>query len=267
LAQAGKGGPAAAEFAAADNSVQANDQATREKLAQRIEATLQDMPLAEVLQFVAEQFDIETFTQRKDLEEAGITLDAPVTLKLKRVRGDMLLELALRQVSPDLSYVVRDGILIIATRDSLSDSQTVRVYNCRDLLSGAGHPARAAAGGAVPGGAAPGVAANSVAAPGVAAQAGGTGSAAPVGGPAAMGGMGMGMGGGMGGSFRGPPVTRGDQLQVVIRATVLPESWDDAGGSGTMEEFGGLLVVNQSEAVHDRVEKLLQMLREAAAKK
>lgn len=237
----------------ADASQEANNAATKERLAERMEATFLQQTVADVLEFLADQLNVEVHLQRGEIEGAGLSLDAPVSLRFKRVRGDMLLDLALQQVSPDLSYIIRDGIVIVGNRGSLSGSQVVRVYNCRDLLAAAAESPPTPAGpmgigfppGTIPGTPQPG------------------GSRPPGGVPGMAGAMGGYFAGGSGGS----PATPTEQLQRVIRTTVAPESWDLNGGAGSMEEFGGLLVVNQSEAIHDRVEKLLQMLREAAVKK
>jgi hypothetical protein len=239
---------AAVNFLQNDDSLEANNAQTKRRLAERMEAMYDQQPLAEALAHLADKLDIEFHSQRGDIEAAGVSLDAPVSLRLKRVRGDMLLDLALRQVSPELGYVIRDGIVIVTTRDAVAGNQAVRVYNCRELLAAAKSwnppPATAPIGGS--GG-------------------GNLASPQPGAGPVNPG-MGSGMGGGFGGFFPELPQTPVQQLQQVIRATIVPETWDINGGAGTIEEFGGMLVVNQSEAVHDRIEKLLQMLHEAAAK-
>lgn len=252
--------PAAKEVAAPEPaSTESSNLATKQRLAQRVQADFQDVALAQVLEYLADQLDIETFTQRQDLEAIGASLDMPVTLKLKRVRGDMLLDLILRQASPQIGYVVRDGIVIIAPKDALSEHLAIRVYNCRDLLS-IGTPAAPAAGEgasyAPPGypGAAP---ARAPYGPGM--------RSAPMPGASSYGGGG---GGGIGGEM--PAVARApevEQLMRLVQTTVAPDTWDTHGGPGTVEEFGGLFVVNQTEEVHDRIEKLLQMLREAAQEK
>jgi general secretion pathway protein D len=230
-----------------DDSMENNNVETKKLLAERMEATFEQQPLAEVLTFLAERLSLEVHSQRGEIEAAGLSLDAPVTLKFKSIRGDMLLDLALRQVSTDLGYMIRDGIVIVATRDALSGNQVVRVYNCRDLLVAAAKatPAAPMGSGAYP--------------PGVSQPGPGPASVMAAGG-GSMGGLMSAMMG------SGGPATPADQLQRVVRTTIAPESWDQNGGAGTMEEFGGMLVVNQSEAVHDRIERLLQMLREAAAK-
>ncbi len=69
------------------------------------------------------------------------------------------------------------------------------------------------------------------------------------------------------GGMEGMGVVREPHVQQfvqLLQTTVAPDTWSASGGAGTMEVFSGLLVVNQSEEVHERIEKLLQMLREAA---
>lgn len=251
-AAAKRAAAAAINFLQNDDSLEANNAQTKRRLSERMEVMYDQQPLGEVLAHLADKLDIEFHAQRGDIEAAGVSLDAPVSLKLKRVRGDMLLDLALRQISPELGYVIRDGILIVTTRDAVAGNQAVRVYNCRELLAAAKrwNPSPMGAPIGVPAGGTP------------AAPQPGTGPMNPGIPP----GMASGMGGGMGGFFGETPQTPVQQLQQVIRSTIAPETWDISGGAGTMEEFGGLLVVNQSEAVHDRIEKLLQMLHEAAAK-
>ena len=42
------------------------------------------------------------------------------------------------------------------------------------------------------------------------------------------------------------------------------DSWDDVGGPGSISEYNGLVVITQTAAVHKKVERLFDMLREAA---
>lgn len=112
-----------------------------------------------------------------------------------------------------------------------------------------------------------------------------------------MGGMSGGGGGGMGGGFGGggaggffavsdgppllaqrggsspsdtPPTDRSeavgyriavDDLMDALTATIEPDSWDEVGGDGSMQYLGGLLVVNQTLAVHRQIASLLDALR------
>lgn len=52
-------------------------------------------------------------------------------------------------------------------------------------------------------------------------------------------------------------------LAALIANTIDPESWADAGGPGSIMEYNGLLVVKNSQPVHAKVKKLLEMMRES----
>lgn len=251
--------------AAAENLFAIGGEGTlTEKLSQRLTAEFIDTPLKDVLQFLSDQSNVQIFLNRKAIENEGLTLDEPVTINLKNVRLDMLLDLVLEQASDSgMTYVERDGILIVSTMTNLEGASEVRVYNCRDLLSdgfkndagkaapgipGAGMPMPSGGfGGAMPAGA-----------PGAAAPGAG-------GGPPAMGG-GLG-GGGMGGGESAPlseAQQRAESLKQLIQTAVKPSSWADVGGIGTISEYNGLIVINHDAKTHKQVENVLKMLREAA---
>lgn len=63
-----------------------------------------------------------------------------------------------------------------------------------------------------------------------------------------------------------PEEARAQRLMNLLTTTVQPETWTEAGGTGSIAEFEGLIVVRQSAKIHKEVEKVLTMLREAAGK-
>lgn len=226
--------------------------ALAEKLARRLTAEFIETPLPDVLQFLSDTSDVQIFTNRKAIENDGLALDTPITINLKNVRLDMLLDLVLEQASTDgsLTYVERDGILIVSTMGNLEGASEVRVYNCRDLLAMDGPkqeasmiPAPLPAGAAPPGGAPP------------------MGPGGPI--PASL------MGGGFGGGD-GMPVQltesqqRAESLKKLIQTAVKPNSWAEIGGIGTISEYNGLIVINHDAKTHKQVDNVLKMLREAA---
>ena len=78
-----------------------------------------------------------------------------------------------------------------------------------------------------------------------------------------------GMGGGFGGQQQPPrPLTaeerKAEQLLDIITTAVNPDTWSTMGGPGTIGEYNGLVVVSQSVRTHTKIEKVLDMLREAA---
>jgi len=61
----------------------------------------------------------------------------------------------------------------------------------------------------------------------------------------------------------------GDDLVELISTTVEPDTWDEVGGAGSIEAFGGprrmVLVISQTWDVHHKVAALLDSLRAFAA--
>ena len=106
-----------------------------EKLAKRMDADFLDTPLKDVLEFLTQSNGVQFYTNRRALTDENLALDTPITISLKQVRVDTILDLALEQVSDNLAWQDRDGVLIISTLAALEGATEVRVYNCRDLLA------------------------------------------------------------------------------------------------------------------------------------
>ena len=162
----------------------------------------------------------------------------------------------------DLTHVERDELLFVTTPEDAESQLIVRVYDVRDLLAmpwveqpAASKPAGMAGG---MGGGMFAVADSEQVPGGIS----GTGSnAVQPGGSANRGGM-----GGMGPPGRAPPQppSGSDSLIEMITTIVQPDSWDDVGGPGGVDCYKGLLAVSQTDQVHKRIERFLDMLREAA---
>lgn len=234
----------------------ANNQKTQAKLAERLEARFVDLPFQEAIDFLSDKTGIETYLNRRALEEAGVALETPVNVQLKQVRGDMLLDLILQQVGSDeIDYVVRDGIVVITSVASLDGANEVKAYPVADLLRLHQADGRGVS-GMMGGGSESGFP--------------GAGSATP----GVSGGMPAGMASGPGGGFGGP-VEMGSrdlppevqQLVKVLQNSVSPDSWIDMGGHGSITYYGEMLIVRQNARTHREIEKVLTMLRETAARR
>lgn len=59
---------------------------------------------------------------------------------------------------------------------------------------------------------------------------------------------------------------KAEQLIEILTTAVDPQSWTEQGGPGTIGQYNGLIVVSQSARTHTKVEKVLDMLREAASR-
>jgi hypothetical protein len=248
LAQApeGVGGKAAdpADPKVSAKKVQPADSDLQEKLARRLTAEFVETPLPDVLQFLADMSDVQIFINRKAIENEGVPLDTPITINLKNVQLEMLLDLILEQASSDggLTYVERDGILIVSTMANLEGASEVRVYNCRDLLSMVGPKNEKGAVAAEP-------------APAIGGFGGGMGGLIPA--------------GAIGGGEAAPVALseseqRAEALKRLIQTAVKANSWSDVGGIGTISEYNGLIVINHDAKTHKQVDNVLQMLRDAA---
>jgi hypothetical protein len=269
-------------------------------LDQRMDADFEETPLNDVLKFIDDSTGMQFYVKRKQLDEAGVTPDTPITKHLRQVKVSTLLDLTLEELG--LVYYEKDNLIVITTPEDAESRLEIRVYDCRDLLGlpaadgdlpviapagGFGAPLRPGAAPGTPGagpptgfpepGAAPSGGARGAARPGtlpkeIMPQFGGAvappglaGPQAPAGGDGGFGGGGL--GGGLGG---GPaePMTEEERRAVslidLLATNVDPNSWEEVGGPGSISAYHGLIVVTQTAQTHKKVERVLDMLREAA---
>ena len=100
----------------------------------RIRATLSDettqsfidTPLQDALMTIAKTHELPIVLDRRSLEEIGITPDIPVTIDLRKVSLRSFLRLMLRNL--DLTYMVRDQVLQITTRERAAQSLAIKMY-------------------------------------------------------------------------------------------------------------------------------------------
>lgn len=106
-----------------------------EKLARRVDADFAETPVKDLLDFLSDSAGVQFYINRRALTDENVALDTPITMNLKQVRVDTILDLAMEQVSDNLAWQERDGVLIVSTLTALEGATEVRVYNCRDLLA------------------------------------------------------------------------------------------------------------------------------------
>lgn len=167
----------------------------------------------------------------------------------------------------ELSYIIRDNSLIITTCEEYEfspDRYVVVVYNCRDLLAGR-PPGKPPVGGAGRGFAGDhNSVSNAQFKPPAEAKDSSPGTDREPEGDTP------------GSVPRMPPpiavelAARERQLMKVIRTAIRNEDspWDDEFGVndetiGSMEAINGLLVIRQTREIHEKVEQLLELMREA----
>ncbi|MGH7140902.1 MAG: hypothetical protein ACREHD_34665, partial [Pirellulales bacterium] len=161
-----------------------NEEKILEALDERTELDFLDQPLEDVMEYLKQRHGIEIQVDNKGLAEAGIGSDTPVTRTLKGITLRSALKLLLGEL--DLTYVIRNEVLLITSKAEADNMLSMRVYPVADLVV----PITQSRGGTMGGG-------------GMLGSSGGMGGMGM--GGMGMGGMGMGMGGmpgmGMGGGF------------------------------------------------------------------
>jgi len=252
-------GPAAAEPAPAKPT---SASVLEEKLNQTTSLEPVEMPLTDLVTMIHDMHQFPIMLKTKTLDEAGVSIDTPITKRIHGMRLRTALDLILDELG--LTYLVLDEVVLITTPEDAQSRLEIRVYDCRDLLvaraAGKNKPAPADGGeGAAP-------AAASAAAP----MPGGYGGA-----PSMPGGMMMaGMGGGMG--YVSERDQRARQLITILTTNVDDQSWQIAAnpaldensqpkpGRGVISEYDGLIVITQTAQTHRKIEHVLEMLRRAA---
>ncbi|MFH0983496.1 MAG: hypothetical protein V2A79_18410 [Planctomycetota bacterium] len=223
------------------------DVAINEKLRTKIPAAFEDTPFGEVVQTWSEAQKVNITVVWSDLGNHGIDEDTPVTLNLpEEVSFRKALEeiLALLGGSAiELGYTVSEGVITVATRDYLARKVFTEVYDINDLLM------------RVP---------DFTEAPQVNLQQSG-GGGGPGGGSATQNPFQGGSGGG-GEEDQRTRRERAEEIVELIRETIEPESWREAGGTeASIRALEANLVVTQTASAHEQIADLLQQLRQERA--
>ncbi len=163
-----------------------------------------ETPLSEVASYLRDTHQIPVILDKRALDDVGMGSDTPVTTSIHGISVRSALNLLLKEL--ELTYVVRDEVLIITTPETSQRELPMFVYPVGDFLVPTSEPLDSRM---------PGRALSS--------------------------------------------------LSDMIESTVMPDTWDHVGGAGCISpiEPWGLLVISQTEAVHERVNNLLQTARRA----
>jgi hypothetical protein len=94
-----------------------------------------DTALSDVVDFFANQFDINIQLDNKGLADAAVDPSAPITRSLRKV---ISFESALRLILEDLdlTFVIQDEVLKITSKEKADEILTTKVYPVDDLLGG-----------------------------------------------------------------------------------------------------------------------------------
>lgn len=247
-----------------------------------VEVHFNNRPLKDVMDTLSNLTSVNIFLDPLGMMAEGVTSDEPVTLNLSGKPISLKSALTLILEPLRLSWVIRNEVLKI-TSEQMKDSEVYpHVYNVADLVTpipnfvpshNLGMPAAMAAAhdalgyGKVGG--------RSYSGPLILAsqEEGQQGAATSPSVLSQMLGGGVPMAGQSGGSrpsiLPGPGGLGGaaaadfDSLIELITTTIKPDTWEEVGGSGAIQEFESTLslVVTQTQDVHEEVADLLEQLR------
>jgi type II secretory pathway component GspD/PulD (secretin) len=218
-----------------------------------------DIPLGKVLDELSTWHGINIYPDRPALEEAGVSLDRPITIRLENISLKSALNLLLHQAH--LTYVVADDVLKVTTKENARGRQQMRTFQVAELVipltdsspSPGTQPPQASP-AAPPTSPVPSPGTTPAVSPGMMSSSG-----THVGSP--------------GSSFatnvnnaawsRTNAATREDQLIYLITNTIAPKSWANIGGQGTIDYFPltMTLVINQTPDIQEQIADLLAALR------
>ncbi|MCA9220517.1 MAG: hypothetical protein KDA71_09340 [Planctomycetales bacterium] len=126
--------PVAVTFVAASDLAPGgsrSDQQIRAALEQRVDFDIPESKLADLVSFLRER-GIPVSVNSRALEDYGIDTNARLDFSQQNLSLRTGLDLALQQV--DLTWTVRDGLLIITTADDVERTLITRIYDVHDLV-------------------------------------------------------------------------------------------------------------------------------------
>jgi hypothetical protein len=165
-----------------------------------------DAPLQDVVDYLKDIYQVEIQVDRRILEDIGISSDRLVTINVQGITLKSALRLMLRNMQPELAFMIRDEVLLITEPDVVAQNLVTKVYPVGDIVACRDeHDA---------------------------------------------------------------PWDDYDALIDVITSTIKPTTWDTVGAPSSVigNTFGTaqVLVVSQTDEVHEEIADLLAKIREIA---
>lgn len=107
-------------------------EALLEAIKEPVTIDFNETPLSDVVAAIRDRQRIQIVVDKRSLDDVGISLDSPVTLRLRGVSLRTALKFLLRDY--ELSWVIRDGLLEITTPETANELAEARVYPVGDIL-------------------------------------------------------------------------------------------------------------------------------------
>ncbi|HQU42370.1 MAG TPA: hypothetical protein PK867_06135, partial [Pirellulales bacterium] len=98
----------------------------------KTELDFTEQPLTDVIDYLKQRHNIEIQLDNRALADAGIGSDVPVTRSIKGITLRSALKLLLGEL--DLTYAIRNEVLLITSRTEAEQMLSTRVYPVADLV-------------------------------------------------------------------------------------------------------------------------------------
>jgi type II secretory pathway component GspD/PulD (secretin) len=233
------------------------------RLSTPVNMSFNNATLRHVLDDLRDANGINIVVDERALQEEGVSLDSPVSIKLQNVSLKSALNLVLRNAH--LTYVIQNEVLNITTEGHAKGKLVTKAYQVADLVIPIENTGEKAPPPLAPPAPAAQRAPLPTPVPGAYSLQGGmpagsplgpTGTpASPFGGPSGPNAVTV--------TQRGASNTLEEGLIRLITSSVQPRSWSDMGGPGSIDYFPltFALVVNQTVEIQEQIEDLLRALR------
>jgi len=207
---------------------------TLDVLNQRLpDVAVRDMPLDQVVDFLAELTHVNIVVRWQTLADIGIPRDQPISLQAKNLRLSQVLWLLMNEAGGSdvkLAYRACGTLLVLSTEQDLGREVLTRVYDVSDLLARIPNaPRQGMALGQIAQGDSGGeVAVDFLPSPER------TDNYTP----------------------ENPPGGATPEMQALIeliRETIEPDTWAGQGGNGTIRAFRTLIVIRNTLLVHQQI--------------
>jgi tetratricopeptide (TPR) repeat protein len=108
------------------------------KIDEALNATTQldfnEAPLQDVIDYLKTTHGINIQLDKAHLDDVSVNSDTPVTINLKGISLKSALRLMLRNMQPELTYMIKNEVLLITTPDIAAEELTTKVYPVADLV-------------------------------------------------------------------------------------------------------------------------------------
>ena len=88
-------------------------------------------PLENIVNLLRDEYEVPVLLDEPAIEDAGLTADEPVTINLKGISLRSALRLLLKQ--KDLTYILRNEMMLITTPETAESDLITCLYDVRDL--------------------------------------------------------------------------------------------------------------------------------------